>query len=255
MQFVNTQSPHLCAKFLQYVRDLTDEIILPRRCPVCGTVMHAHEQVVCGCCLALIPYTCFESPLDNTMIRTLWPQAPIERATSLFYYRPLSDCRKMIIDIKYHHCAQLAEQLGEMAARMLHSDWDDAGVDGIVAVPIHWRKKMKRGYNQAERIARGIGRIYKLPVVEGILRRKRPGTSQTRLHEAERKANAADTYRATVPPEWRGRHLMIVDDVCTTGATLTACARALLEADATLRISCFTMAFSGDSLSYRKQKL
>ncbi len=254
MQFTNTHSAHWCTTFLQHVHDLTDEIILPRRCPVCGNVMHTHEQVVCGCCLALIPYTHFGSALDNIMIRTLWPQAPIERATSLFYYRPLSGSRKLIIDIKYHHCARLAERLGEMAAKMLCREWDDAGVDAIVAVPIHWRKKMKRGYNQAERIAWGIGRAYGLPVVGGMLRRNRLGISQTRLNEAERKANATNTYHATVPPEWRGRHLMIVDDVCTTGATLTACAHALLAADPTLRISCFTMAFSGDCLSYRKQK-
>ena len=145
MQFTNTHSAHWCTTFLQHVHDLTDEIILPRRCPVCGNVMHTHEQVVCGCCLALIPYTHFGSALDNIMIRTLWPQAPIERATSLFYYRPLSGSRKLIIDIKYHHCARLAERLGEMAAKVLCRDWDDAGVDAIVGAPLDCGRNMKRG--------------------------------------------------------------------------------------------------------------
>lgn len=233
---------HICRWLTDCAYNIVDEVLLPRYCPVCGQVLQRQEEVVCLYCLTRIPYTNLPSPTDNPMIRRMWAREDVERATSLFYYLPHTKYSRLIINIKYHYNPIMAVQLGRMAAQMLQADWENSGVDCIVPVPIHWRRWLVRGYNQAERIAQGIASVYNLPVLKGVLRRHTYSTSQTKLGASERWRNAQNVYHAHVPEEWRGRHIMLVDDVCTTGSTLCACMQALRASDPTLTISCFTLA-------------
>lgn len=225
---------------------MINHVQMPRYCPICKQALNQQEKVVCTYCMTQLPYTVFHSSADNPMIRLLWKHGDVKRANSLFYYYPKEKCSQLIISIKYLYSPKRAVQLGMMAARMKMSDWEGEGVNCIVPVPIHWIRRCGRGYNQAEQIAQGISAVYNLPVLKGVLRKYRHSVSQTKLHTTERWRNVQNMYSAHVPVEWRGCHIMLVDDVCTTGATLTACMQALWKSDPTLTISCFTLALTGN---------
>lgn len=116
-------------------------------------------------------------------------------------------------------------------------------IDIIVPVPPDKKRKKKRGYNQAEIIANGIGKVMNRPV-RNFLIKKESGESQTKLDQTARKENATDTYEAQIPAEYKGKHILLVDDVLTTGATIGNCAQAILANDPQAKISILTLAYN-----------
>ena len=116
-------------------------------------------------------------------------------------------------------------------------------IDVIVPVPADRKRKKRRGYNQAELIAKGMAKIMNRPV-QNFLEKKDTGTSQTKLSRTARRENTTGKYIATIPDTWRGKHILLVDDVLTTGATIGNCAQALLACDPKARISIFSLAYN-----------
>ena len=216
-------------------------LLLPRTCPVCGGRMAQGESFICVACSAQWPRYPIAHIDDNTLVRLLWPSFPAVYGATLFIYRHASPFHNILMRIKYQGHTQLAEALGGWGAREFQETALPQWTDVVVPVPLSRRRRMKRGYNQAELIARGLAREFDRPV-ECMLRRKEGRGSQTHLSSEDRLANAQGIYSAAVPERLRGKHLLLVDDVMTTGATLTACAQALLEADPTAEISVFTLA-------------
>lgn len=190
------------------------------------------------------PRVGFTSIDDNAMLRQLWPHFAAVYGASLIRYRHLSPFHHILMKIKYHGHVELAESLGQWGARELRETALREWADVVVPVPLSRWRQFRRGYNQAEIIARGVAREYSLPMAR-LLHRREGRTSQTHLSAQERLANAQDLYSARIPRSLLGSHILLVDDVMTTGATLTACALALLEADPSARISVFTLALSG----------
>ena len=159
--------------------------------------------------------------------------------TSRFY-----DFHNIIIKIKYKGGEKLGIKLGEWAATEI-AQWQFAEkVDVIVPVPSDNKRKKRRGYNQAELIAKGMGRIMQLPV-KNFLIKKGTGTSQTKLNLTARIKNTTGKYEASIPESWKGKHILLVDDVLTTGATIGNCAQALLVSDPQAKISIFSLAYDG----------
>ncbi len=178
---------------------------------------------------------------DNMMVRRLWPSFPTIYGATLFAYRHHSPFHHILMRIKYQGHTRLAEAMDQWGGRELQDTALPAWTDIIVPVPLSRMRRLKRGYNQAELIARGLAREFGRPV-ETLLRRREGRKSQTRLGSEERLANAQGIYSAAIPQHLCGKHLLLVDDVMTTGATLMACAHALLEADPSAQISVFTLA-------------
>ena len=118
--------------------------------------------------------------------------------------------------------------------------------DIIIPVPTDSERKRRRGYNQAELIAKGMGKVMDLPVMNLIVK-KGTGVSQTKLSRTARRENTTGKYIATIPDTWRGKHILLVDDVLTTGATIGNCAQALLACDPKARISIFSLAYNAGS--------
>ena len=228
-------------KLAEWGRALAD-VFMPRLCPVCGTALVADEPHICRACLAALPRTHLEDIDFNTMEQLFAGKVPIERATGYFYYQKSSPYAQILFDIKYRNRPQMGQWLTARAAGELRSSGFFDGIEAIVPVPLHPSKLAERGYNQSDYLARGLAQALGIPVIDALKSTRAHG-SQTRRSATERWLNAQNTYtlRTSHSQQLAGKHILLVDDVVTTGATLEACARALLAIPGT-RVSLFTLA-------------
>ena len=220
------------------------ELLLPRLCPVCGKLLMESEDVLCAFCAIGLPRYRIQHIDDNILLRTIWDMADVRRAMTFLTYNHNSPYHNLVIGIKFHGRSDMAVKLGKWAAMEAakHGFWDKA--DALVPVPLtHWRR-WRRGYNQAEMLARGMAEVTGLPVLN-LLKRTKNRTPQSRLSGEVRRRNAEGIYRATIPDKWRGKCLVLVDDVMTTGATLGSCAQTLLRADEHAEICIFPLTYAG----------
>ena len=177
------------------------------------------------------------------MARAIWNFANVKHAYSLFYYNRDGDTQKLIHDLKYKGMSDLAFYMGQYLGREAMKKGMHEHCDLLVPVPTTKTKLRQRGYNQAERIAQGIGSVFNSPVVN-LLKKKFNRETQTHLTFEERRQNAHGLYTANIPPQWQGKRILIVDDVLTSGSTIGNCASAIEEADPTAEISAITLCFT-----------
>ena len=228
---------------MRLIADLKD-LLLPRLCPVCGKLLMESEDVLCAFCAIGLPRYSISNCEDNTLLRMLWNRSDIRRATTFLSYNHNSPYHNLIIDFKFHGKRELAVKLGRWAALEATRHGFFEGIDALVPVPLHWWRRLGRGYNQAEMLAQGMAEVTGLPVVN-LLKRTKYRKPQSTLKGEARLKNAEGIYEAiTIPAEWQGKTFAIVDDVMTTGATLAACARALQCADKDATICAFPLCYA-----------
>jgi ComF family protein len=189
--------------------------------------------LLCADCDAELEKTPFpESPYDNMMARLFWGQFPIEKASAWFYYRSHSDPSKMIYDLKYHGQPLLGEDIGEqMALRHLPTGFFN-DIDAIIPIPITRKRQRQRGYNQSRQVAKGISHITHLPIYDRVV--KRTNFTQSQTHQGnswERRENVREAFQLIDADKIKGKHLLIIDDIVTTGATVIACGQELAKAE------------------------
>lgn len=216
-------------------RNLIDAIF-PRVCEVCGTTLIEGEDILCLQCLLDLPRTSLHCDDFNAIHERLAGRVPIERAGAFFYYYRGNPYTRLIHKAKYNNLPAIGRKLGALYAKEIAGDnfFDD--IDMIIPVPLHWTKRLRRGYNQSREIARGIAKVTSIPVSDNLTARKGHST-QTRKNSFERWLNAQDIYQVARSWELKDKHLLIVDDVITTGATLLACCQAINKAAPTAKIS------------------
>lgn len=209
-------------------KELAD-MVWPRKCGVCGGYLGTDERFVCQECLKDMPLTYFWSWRGNPAEQILWARTYFEGVVSLFYYSKDNDYRRLLHMLKYKGNIALGKWLGRMLGERMRSA-EYPRPDVIIPVPLHWRRKWKRGYNQAEAIARGIAEGLgeeKVPVQTGVMRRIRYSTSQTHISVGSKWENVSGAFvladKKKAAEMLSGRHILIVDDVLTTGATAEAC--------------------------------
>lgn len=181
---------------------------------------------------------------DNVLLRAAWSKADVRRGTTLMVYNHDSPYHRLVVAIKFMDKRELAVKLGRWAAMEADRQGFWQGVDALVPVPLTRWRRFCRGYNQAEMLARGMAEVTGLPVLN-LIGRTRNRKPQSRLNGMARIRNAEGIYEATVPDEWRGKRLVVVDDVMTTGATMANCALALKNADKHAEICIFPLAYAG----------
>ena len=229
-----------CAKMADWMSALA-RLFFPRHCVVCGSSLLAGADVLCLACNMGMPRTGFHLHRDNPVERMFWGKFPLERATAYFHYAKGSGYRSILHRLKYGGRRDVGEVMGRfMAAELLPSGFFE-GIDVVVPVPLHRRKQRMRGYNQSEYIARGISAVTGIPVETGAVARVKDTDTQTRKSVYERWENVRDIFRVSAPGLFAGKHLLLVDDVLTTGATLTACADAFSGVEG-VRISILALA-------------
>ena len=216
-------------------------LLFPRCCLVCGRPLAKGEECICTMCNINLPRTNYHFQQDNPVEQLFWGKIPLERATSFFFYRKGSDFRQILHQLKYGGRKELGAIMGRyMASELLPTGFFN-GIDVIIPVPLHKKKQQLRGYNQSEWIVRGIAAVTGIPVnAESIIRRKNTET-QTRKSTFERWENVDGIFELHSSEHLQEKHVLIVDDVLTTGATTVACASALMEIQG-IRISILTLA-------------
>lgn len=201
------------------------DFISPRACVICGCRLGITEEVICATCNMHLPRTYYDKdPYENEMARLFWGQMPVERAFAMIYYEPHSQVSRMVHSLKYLGHPEVGDFMGRMmSAELLGSTFFD-GIDMIVPVPLSRKRKRKRGYNQSREIARGISSLTGIPVADNIVRRARFVESQTQKHRWQRLENVDGVFRLRDNAHVDGKHILLVDDVVTTGATIISCA-------------------------------
>ncbi|MEZ3589904.1 MAG: ComF family protein [Muribaculaceae bacterium] len=218
-------------------------LLFPHVCEVCGETLRHGEEVMCLHCLAGLPRTMVHREPFNTMHERVAGHVPVERAASYFYYYHDSPYRAIIHQAKYASRPVVARCVAAMFAREIAPDGFFDGIDLLLPVPLHWRKLVRRGYNQSEAIAEGIADVIGLPIGGNLVAARSHG-SQTARGAYARWINTRDVYDVDEPVDLAGRHVLVIDDVMTTGATLLACIEAIHRASPTTRISLLTLALA-----------
>ena len=220
------------------------DFISPRQCVVCGERLAPTEHSLCSTCLLHLPRTTYQfTPHDNPMAQLFWHLSPVEKAAALIFYEPHSEVAQLIYDLKYHDRPDIGEDMGRlMAGEMQLARFFDC-IDMLLPVPLSRKRLRQRGYNQSEQLAVGISDVTHLPVVTKALRRTHFHQSQTQLSRRERQENVENLFELRDGSMLQGKHVLLIDDICTTGATLLACCDAL-KAVHGIRLSVLTFGFT-----------
>lgn len=218
-------------------------IIFPNQCMVCGEIIDSSEAMICPICFSKISITRFWNYTDNPMAeraRDLQPMV-VEVAALLFYD---SYSRPMIHNIKYHKFWRGAQYLGELLGAYLSRSDLYTDIDVIVPVPIHPLRRAERTYNQSEYIALGIAKKMGTSTNFHSLYRSRYTAPQANKKQVDRWGNDNYTFKVRRAEELSGKHILLVDDVYTTGATIYRCIEAIINTVPDCRISIATLATS-----------
>ena len=201
------------------------DMVSPRACHICGCRLAISERIICARCNLHLPRTHFSrNPYNNSMCMLFWGRIKVERCTALFFYHPQSEPSRIILALKYLYHPEIGRQMGRMLAEESKNDGFFDTIDMIIPVPLSMKRKKSRGYNQSAEIAKGISDITDLPVMEGLITRTSFKQSQTRMHRWQRNENVANSFVLTSDISLEGKHILLVDDIVTTGATIVACA-------------------------------
>jgi ComF family protein len=203
--------------------------INPPLCGGCGAPLYEGEECLCHRCLNNLPRTNLHLVTDNWIAQRFWGIIPIERATAMLRFTKESITQNFIHALKYRNCPEYGFMIGRMMAEEIAPSGFFDDVDCIIPIPLHPNREHQRGYNQSERIASGVADVTGIEVLTDAVARIRDTATQTMMSEQERVKNVAGAFRLSGKVDLEGRHVLLVDDVLTTGSTATACAEAFLE--------------------------
>lgn len=220
------------------------DFIAPRSCVICGRRLSPTERSLCSVCVLHLYRTTFQfTPEDNEMAQLFWGLLPVERTAALIYYEPRSETAALIYKLKYGHRPDIGEDLGRIMAEEMKPAGFLDGIDVLLPIPLSKKRYWQRGYNQSEMLARGMSEVTGLPVITKAVRRTNFRQSQTSLTRKERQENVEGTFVLRHPELLENKHVLLIDDICTTGATLLACSEAIKSVKG-IRISILTLGFT-----------
>lgn len=210
------------------INPLTELVNLfyPNLCLLCRHPLVQNEQIICLHCHCDLPRTSYHFNKRNPVHDLFSGYPQVNEATSFLFFEKEGITQKLVHQLKYYGHKKLATHLGQTAARELQSDGIFASIDTIVPIPLHPKKEKRRGYNQSECIAKGIASVYGCSVDTKRLKRTAYTESQTRKSVYDRHVNVENIFRLTEPEQFYGKHILLIDDVVTTGSTVSSCINA-----------------------------
>lgn len=202
-----------------------------------------NDSLLCFECINNLPHTQYAKFENNPIEKIFWGRLPIQAAFAEFYFDKESLIQHLIHQLKYKGNTQIGIFLGEMMGNSISNSPLYKNIDALIPLPLFPDKERKRGYNQAKVICDGISNTTNIPVLNNIVIRQRFTETQTRKHRTERWQNVAESFALNNSEVLEGKHILLVDDVITTGATLEACGNSILQIPNTkLSIGCLAMA-------------
>lgn len=231
---------------MQLLKDLKESILhlaFPHVCCGCGSDLLPRQNSLCLHCLERLSPTRFHFFPANPIEKIFWGRLPVTCATAHYYFTQGGLIQKLMHQFKYHGNQDLGFFLGQLVGSQLAESNRFLQVDRLLPLPLFPSKEKKRGFNQAAVLCEGIGSVLLKPVLKNVVVRKTATESQTRKSRVDRWQNMEGRFLLLDPDSIAGKHVLLVDDVVTTGATLEACGTAILEAGDT-RLSIATLCFS-----------
>jgi ComF family protein len=198
-------------------------LLYPNLCGGCLRPIYFGESIICTSCLFEIPYTDDHLNLENRVAKQFWARIQFDAAMSLLQFKKGTRVQNMLHQLKYKGKKELGHLLGTMIGDKLIMSVRYKDIDLIIPVPMHKKKLYTRGYNQSLCIAEGIAQVLGCPVSHDALQKVKETATQTHKGRLSRNENMASVFEVVAPFELQGKHILLVDDVITTGATIEAC--------------------------------
>ena len=230
-------------KVLRSVLNDFTHLFFPIICCGCGSDVISDDTPLCIRCMDALPVTNFHLHSANQVEKIFWGRIPVTHASSLCYFNSGSLIQTLLHQLKYKGNQEVGHYLGRVMGELLLQSNRFSKVDALIPLPLHESRQRKRGYNQATVLCEGMAEIMKLPVLENVVIRKSMTTTQTKKNRLERWENIEGKFSVTEASTIKGMHLLLVDDVITTGATLEACAQELLNVEE-VKVSIVTLAYT-----------
>lgn len=207
------------------------DMIAPRTCAICGKRLGIEEEMICSVCNVHLPRTDFaQDAYENEMARLFWGRIPVERCAAWMYYQAHSASANLVYNLKYHQRPENGIIVGKMMAQEFHQEYFFDDIDLLIPLPLSHERERERGYNQSMMIAQGIAEITGLPIVNDVVIRKSFISSQTQKDRWTRTENVEGVFELVNGDKIQGKHILLIDDVVTTGATLCSCGEELAKA-------------------------
>lgn len=213
---------------IRYVRDFIN-LLFPYVCSACKRELFEGEKSICTSCLYDLPFTDFHLYADHAAARLFWGRVQCNGVMAMLYFRKGNSVQQIIHSLKYKGQTELGFVLGKMLGERLKLAAGYQEADLIIPVPLHPKKQRSRGYNQSQCIAEGISAVLHIPVNTTQLLRNRYTVTQTRRTRFSRFENMKSVFIVAEPEVLAGKHILLVDDVITTGSTLESCSEVLLN--------------------------
>ena len=218
-------------------------IFYPDICLCCKNALTINEATICITCRGDLPLTNFTFESQNLVEKTFFGRIPLENGTALFYFLKKGKIQQLIHELKYNGQQQVGNFIGNWLAEDILNSNRFKNIDCIIPVPLHKKKFKKRGYNQLTTFGKSLSKILNIPLYEELLQKKTAENSQTKLLRLERWKNVNELFFIVNHKVLANKHILLIDDIITTGATLEACYLALKKCE-NIKISIACMAYT-----------
>ncbi len=214
-------------------------LFFPEVCLCCKEPLTTQEFVVCIACRHELPLTHFSIEKENLVKKSFYGRIPIENATALFYFRKKGKVQQLIHELKYNNQQNVGIFIGNWLGDELVNSRLYSTVNAIIPVPLHQKKLKKRGYNQLTKFGKQLSSKLNIPYIDNVLLKVSSTKTQTKKLRLERWKNVQELFVIQNASKLEGKHILLIDDIITTGATLEACCNALLNIkDVKISIAC-----------------
>jgi ComF family protein len=225
-----------------YLADFVS-LLFPELCPACQESLVANEHIICSDCRYNLPYTNFHSQADNIVAQQFYGKIKVEAAYALYYFTKGGKVQNLMHHFKYKGMKQIGDLLGNMAGAQLIENPIFNTADVIIPVPLHKSRLKERGYNQSTLFANGLAQKLNAVIDDNNLQRTVATATQTHKSRFARFENMQEVFAVKHPEKLAGKHILLVDDIITTGSTLEACGMELLKVPG-LTLSIATIAYA-----------
>ena len=228
---------------LKNILSSTLHLFYPNQCNGCGSDLITGNNLLCITCIHNLPLTNFAALPNNPIEKIFWGRLPITSAFAEFYFEKESLIQHLVHQLKYKNNTAIGLYLGEMMGKSMKESNRFNDVDALIPVPLYPDKERKRGYNQATVICEGIAKATDIKIEKSNVIRQKFTETQTRKHRTERWENVSESFTVKNATALQGKHVLLVDDVITTGATIEACG-AILQQIPNIKLSIATLALA-----------
>jgi ComF family protein len=226
-------------KFLKNIISSLDHLIFPHNCLGCATDILTKDALLCAKCFNYLPQTYFFERANNAVEKKFYGRLPIASAGASYYFNKNSVIQNLVFQLKYKNNKEAGIYLGKLVGYHILKSQRFNSIDALVPLPLNPKREFTRGYNQAMLICQGIAQVWQKPVLKDVVARKVFTETQTHENLINRWTNMEGVFAITQPSLLTNQHVLLVDDVVTTGSTLESCGAEILKIPNTkLSIAC-----------------